>query len=106
MKESRFQSQLIKELREMFPRCIVMKTDANYIQGFPDLLILFNAKWAALEVKADLTSARQPNQEYYVELLDDMSFSAFICPENKEEVLNALQHTFRSRGPSRLSQRQ
>lgn len=82
-----------------------MKTDANYIQGFPDLLILFNAQWAALEVKASPTSPRQPNQEYYVEMLDDMSFSAFICPENKEEVLDALQRSFRPRRPSRISQR-
>lgn len=105
MLESRFQSGLVKDLRDLFPGAIVMKTDANAIQGFPDLLILFNAKWAALEVKADVYAAHQPNQDYYVELLDGMSFAAFIYPENKEEVLLDLQQTFGTRRSSRVSQR-
>lgn len=93
--EKDFQSNLIKELRELFDGCVIMKTDANYIQGFPDLLILFKDKWALLECKRDSNSHHQPNQDYYVDLLDKMSFARFIFPENKEEVLNELQETFR-----------
>lgn len=96
MLESSFQAKLIKELKLIFPGCIVMKNDANYLQGVPDLLILHNNKWAALECKKSLNSKHQPNQEYYVEKMDEMSFSRFICPENKEEVLNELQQALGS----------
>lgn len=51
MLESQFQAKLIKELKKLFPGCIVMKSDSGYLQGIPDLLILFNDKWAALECK-------------------------------------------------------
>lgn len=98
--ESKFQSDLIKELKVRFPGCIVLKNDANYMQGIPDLLILFKSYWAMLEVKKSYEDSLtpQPNQAYYVELFDSMSFSAFIYPENKEDVLNALQHSFGAGG--------
>lgn len=105
MRESRFQAELIDDLRDLLPGCIVLKNDANYLQGFPDLLILFRDRWATLEVKASLRAVRQPNQEYYVELLDGMSFSAFICPENKEEILHELQQALGARRPARVSRR-
>ena len=96
MLESQFQSKLIKELKKLFPGCIVMKSDSGYLQGIPDLLILFNDKWAALECKQLAGAKKQPNQEYYVGKMDEMSFSRFICPENKEEVLHDLQQSFQS----------
>ena len=105
MLESKFQAELIQELKVLFPECIVLKTDANYLQGFPDLLILFNRRWAALEVKASLEARRQPNQEYYVDRLEEMSFAAFICPENKDLILDELQQAFGTRRKARLSQR-
>lgn len=89
--ERDFQAKLIKELKVMFKGCIVVKNDPNYIQGIPDLLILYNDRWAALEVKKSATAHHQPNQEYYVDLMDQMSFAAFIYPENKEEILYELQ---------------
>lgn len=92
--EKDFQAKLIKELKRRFPGCIVMKNDSCYIQGIPDLVILYKDKWAALECKKSANAKRRPNQEYYVGLMDEMSFSRFICPENKEEVLNELQQTF------------
>lgn len=101
--ERDFQSHLIKRLKLMFEGCIVMKTDPTYIQGLPDLLILFNNKWAALEVKRSEKAHKQPNQEYYVDLMDKMSFSRFIYPENEEEVLYELQQTFFSRRKTRIS---
>ena len=96
MLESQFQSKLIKELKKLFPGCIVMKSDSGYLQGIPDLLILFNDKWAALECKQHAGAKKQPNQEYNVGKMDEMSFSRFICPENKEEVLHDLQQSFQS----------
>lgn len=96
MLESQFQAKLIKELKKLFPGCIVMKSDSGYLQGIPDLLILFNDKWAALECKQHADAKKQPNQEYYVGKMDEMSFSRFICPENKEEVLHDLQQSFQS----------
>lgn len=101
--ESKFQADLIKELKEIFPGCIVMKNDSSYIQGIPDLLILFNNKWASLECKKQANAKKQPNQEYYVGRMNEMSFSRFICPENKEEVLYELQQAFESRGATRIS---
>ena len=89
--ERDFQAKLIKELKVMFKGCIIVKNDPNYIQGIPDLLILYNDRWAALEVKKSATAHHQPNQEYYVDLMNEMSFAAFIYPENKEEILYELQ---------------
>jgi hypothetical protein len=96
MLESKFQSKLIDELEFLFKGCIILKNDANYIQGFPDLLILYNNTWAALECKQNSKSSYQPNQEYYLGVLDKMSYASAIWPEIKEEVINELQHTFRT----------
>ena len=96
MLENKFQANLIKELKRLFPGCIVMKNDASYIQGIPDLLILYNDKWASLECKKSAGAKRQPNQEYYVGRMNEMSFSRFISPENEEEVLHELQQAFQS----------
>lgn len=93
--ESDFQSSLIREIKERFKGCMVMKLDANYIQGIPDLLILYKKKWATLECKKETKSSKRPNQPYYVNKMNEMSFSRFISPENKEEVLNELQQTFK-----------
>ena len=96
MRENQFQARLIKDLKKIFPDCIIMKNDANYIQGIPDLLILYGNKWACLECKKSSKAKHQPNQEYYVELMNEMSFARFISPENKEEVIGELQQTFQS----------
>lgn len=96
MLENKFQAKLIKDLKIMFPGCIVMKNDSSYMQGIPDLLVLHNDKWASLECKKSANAKKQPNQEYYVGRMNEMSFSRFICPENMEEVLNELQQTFNS----------
>ena len=94
MRESKFQAGLIKDIKKRFEGSIVMKADPNHIQGIPDLLILYKDRWASLEVKNDSHAHKQPNQEYYVEKMNDMSFSAFIFPENKEEVLDAMERSF------------
>lgn len=90
MLENRFKQKLVRELKDMFPGCIITHFDPNEIQGLPDLLILYRDKWAALEGKKAEDSPVRPNQRYYVNLMNDMSFSAFIYPENKDEVLDDL----------------
>lgn len=93
--ESKFQRDLIKELKRLFKGCLVIKLDPRYIQGLPDLLILYKQKWATLEVKRSATAAHRPNQEFYVNLMNRMSFSRFIYPENKKEVLHDLEQAFK-----------
>lgn len=93
--ERYFQAELIKELKTIFNGCMVMKLDSSYIQGIPDLLILYKDKWATLECKKSSVSGKRPNQDYYVGLMNEMSFSRFISPENKEAVLNELQQAFK-----------
>lgn len=95
-KEGQFQAQLKKKLTEMFPGCIILKNDPTYLQGIPDLTVLWHDKWALLECKRESEAHKRPNQPYYVELGKKMSFAAFIYPENEEEVLNDLQHAFRT----------
>ena len=90
--ESGFQDKLVSELKKIFPGCMVFKMDQ--IQGIPDLLVLYKNKWATLECKQFARAKKQPNQEYYVGLMNSMSFSRFINPENKQEVLNELHKTF------------
>ena len=104
-RENVFQGDLIKEIKETFPGCMVLKNDPNYIQGVPDLLVLHNDKWASLECKKSADAEAQPNQPYYVEKMNDMSFSRFIYPENKEEVLRELQQAFESNRTTRISRR-
>ena len=97
--ESGFQDKLIKDLKAMFPGCMTFKMDQ--IQGIPDLLVLYGNKWASLECKQHSKAKRQPNQEYYVKRMNEMSFSRFICPENKEEVLRELQSALQPERSSR-----
>ncbi len=94
--ESGFQDRLITDLKSMFPGCMIMKLDSSYIQGIPDLLVLYEDKWAVLECKQHANAKKRPNQDYYVDKMNKMSFASFICPENKEEVLYELQRSFSS----------
>lgn len=102
MLENKFKTELVAEIEEMFPGCIVVHLDPNEIQGIPDLLVLYENKWAALEGKKSANAPHRPNQDYYVNLMNEMSFASFIYPENKEEVLYELQQAFRIRRPTRV----
>jgi hypothetical protein len=103
--ESVFQADLILDIKDLFPGCIVLKNDEQYIQGIPDLLILYRDKWAALECKRSDSEPYRPNQEYYIERMDSMSYASMICPENREEVLYELQQTLQPRRQTRVSKR-
>jgi hypothetical protein len=101
-KESEFQHNLIKEIKEMLPGCIIMKNDPKYIQGIPDWIIIYEDKWAALECKRSSKSHHQPNQDYYISKMNRMSYASFVFPENKAEVLHELQQALQPSGTTRV----
>lgn len=105
MRESGFQARLIRTIKDRFPGCMVLKNDANYIQGIPDLTVFYNDRWAMLECKRSENENHQPNQDYYVERMDEMSFARFIFPENMEEVLDELERSWKASRATRLSKR-
>lgn len=94
MLERDFQARLIKKLRDELPGCVVLKTDAGYLQGFPDLLILHGDRWAALETKRSANASRRPNQDFYISKLNEMSYANYVYPENEKEILNDIHKTF------------
>lgn len=95
-KESDFQKDFIKKIKDTFPGCMVLKNDPTYIQGVPDLLVLYKDRWAALECKKSKSAQARPNQPYYVEKMNNMSYASFVYPENEEEVLNEIQSALQS----------
>lgn len=94
MLENKFQSKLIQEIKNEFPGCMVLKNDSSYLQGVPDLSIFYKEHYAMLEVKKSKDAKRQPNQEYYVDKLNEMSYASFVYPENKDQVMNELRERF------------
>ena len=100
--ESKFQRDLVNELKKRFADCMVIRLDPRRKQGIPDLLILWNDCWAALELKRSKGARKRPNQDYYVERMNEMSYASFIFPENKEVVLDDLQRSFESKRASRI----
>lgn len=100
MLERDYQPTVIKRIYQMFnDDVVVLKNDSSYLQGVPDLIVLYRDRWALLEVKPKMPKSSrdyQPNQEYYIEKFDEWSFAAMICPENQEEVLYDLQRSFQA----------
>ena len=96
MRENKYQSALRKRIEALFPDAMIFKNEDT--QGIPDLLILNGNRWASLEVKRSKNEKHQPNQDYYVSKMNEMSYSAFIFPENEEEILDELQCALRPFG--------
>nr|DAT35088.1 MAG TPA: Nuclease [Caudoviricetes sp.] len=94
VKENKYQRDLIRKLSRLFPGCLILKNDPNYLQGVPDLLILYGDKWGMLEVKISDKASIRPNQELYINRLCRMGFASFIFPENEEVVISQLQTYF------------
>lgn len=95
MLESKFKTKLINEIGNKLKKdYYIFHLDPNELQGAPDLLILYEGKWAALEGKQDSGSSKRPNQEYYVNDMNRLSYASFISKDNKEEVLNGLYEAF------------
>ena len=103
--ENKYQAGLIKRIKERFEGAIVLKNDSSYIQGIPDLTVFYKDRWAALECKKEKNAHHQPNQDYYISKMDDMSFARFISPENEEDVLDEMERSFTSRRSARVSRR-
>ena len=91
MTEAVYRTKLKDKLRTKLPGCFIIENDPRVNQGVPDLLILFKKRWGALELKASSKSRKRPNQQYYVDLFNDMSYASFIHPKNEEQVLHDLQ---------------
>ncbi len=94
--ENEYQGELIKRIKNLIPGSFVLKNDPDYIQGIPDLLILYRDKWAVLEVKRSADAKHRPNQDYYIEKFGEWVYSAFIYPENEDVVLDELQRALES----------
>ena len=94
--ENNFQASLKKELKKLLPGCVILKNDPEFLQGVPDLIILYGDHWAMLECKRSERAPHRPNQDYYISKFNKMSYASFIYPENKEEVLHELQQAFQS----------
>jgi hypothetical protein len=103
MVESLYQRRVIGIIKKLFPGCIILKNDATYMQGVPDIIVLFNDRWAMLEFKISGKATKRPNQDHYIDLLDSMSFASFISPDNEEDVLYDLQCAFGTVGTSCIS---
>lgn len=91
--ESKFKTELIKEIKSRLPGSFVFHLDPTELQGAPDLLVLYRNRWAMLEGKKHRRASHQSNQDYYVDLFDEMSFARIIFPENREEVLDELERS-------------
>lgn len=88
--ENIYQRSLIKRLKEEIPGCIILKNDPNYIQGIPDLLLLVEDRWFALEVKRSVDAPHRPNQDYYIDRMNEMSAAYYVYPENEDEVIDEI----------------
>lgn len=103
MKENTFQKELVNDIKKRLPDAIVLKNDPSFKNGIVDLTILHNDRWATLECKKSADATHRPNQDTYVDIMNKMSYSAFVYPENKEKILNELEQSLKSRRRSRTS---
>lgn len=97
MLEGAKKTRFIKRLHVEFPGCVVIKNDPNYIQGIPDITVLYGTKWAMLEYKTSRNARVQPNQNFYIQQFYKMSYAAFVYPENEEDVIRDLHRAFKPR---------
>jgi len=104
MNETQYQRKLVNKIKVLLPGAQVLKNDPSENQGIPDIIILFGDQWAMLEVKISATAPERPNQPYYVNMYNKMSFAAFIHPQNEEQVLDDLQSAFGITRKTRISQ--
>jgi hypothetical protein len=104
--ERKYQAKLKKTIMRRFPGSFIMKNDSSLTPGIPDLTVLWNGMWAMLEVKAYETAPHEPNQDWYIELFQTMSFGAFIYPENETAVLDALETKFQNCWDARVPEPQ
>lgn len=103
-RETQYQRLVIRRLESEYPGCIILKIPSDQIQGIPDLLILYEDRWAMLEVKTSVDEPFQPNQEYYIAHINEtMSYCSVIYPENEDQVFYELSYSLGDRRSARLS---
>lgn len=89
--ENKYQAKLIKRIQDIYPEAIILKNDANYLQGIPDWTILYKKRWVMFDVKKDANAVYQPNQEWYLNYADEQGyFGSFVYPENEQDFLEKL----------------
>ena len=97
-KEGDYQKDIIDRIKKALPGAIVMKNDSSYIQGIPDLTVIYGGKYAMLEVKKsyyDFVHNQQANQKDYIRKFRDWgAFSFFIYPEVDADVFEELIRYF------------
>jgi hypothetical protein len=93
--ENTYKASLCKRIEREFPGAVILKNDAGYLQGVPDRTVLLGRRWGMLEIKIDIDAPIQPNQPYYVDMFNEMSFASFLYPENEEEILYELGQALR-----------
>lgn len=93
-RETAYQRLVKRRLDSEYPGCIIIMIPPDQIQGIPDLLVLYEDRWAMLEVKTSADEPFQPNQEYYIETINaTMSYCSVIYPEIEDKVFYELQQS-------------
>ena len=92
--EKLFQREVKDDIYNTMTEVTVIKTDPTDLQGMPDLLVLYQGRFAALEVKRNADASHRPNQDIYIERLRHKGFAEFIYPENKDKVLKNMYSYF------------
>ena len=98
MLESEFRKAFLEEVQNRIDPLnkgfLFFLNASNAFRSFPDIVILGSHKWAALEFKKSKRASHQPNQEYYINKLNEIGYASFVYPENAEEILNDLEELF------------
>lgn len=73
--EREIQADLISWLKKLSRNITVLKINvtAGVPQGFPDVLVLYNGGFIAIEVKKGADADFQPNQKYYLARFNNMT---------------------------------
>lgn len=88
--ESKYRKELEARISGALPGCLILRNNAKEIQGICDIVVFYGERYGFLEIKVSENAPVQPNQTYYVNWLDEMSFAAFIYPENEYQILSDL----------------
>lgn len=89
-KESDFQRDFIKGLKDLGFKCIRVKASGNVNKSYPDYAIFYRFFWGWLEFKKFKDAEVQPGQKEKVEWANENSFGAFVYPENSQAMIDRL----------------
>lgn len=101
MLEKDLQNRLLNWIRLKFDskKIFIMKITPipGIPQGCPDIIILYDGGFVAIEMKRSSKASFRPNQKYYLEMLNTFqNGESIVCyPENFNEVKNLLKNILR-----------